>query len=224
MAGKEGLRWLTLAEEVEETLTVTGDLVREGEEARTTDDAIESFFSLVAKGEVEIYNEFSLQHELGIHLRSAADPGTKVQFERSISFFGLQSKGFEKREIDICVFDQPRNNKIALELKFPRSGQYPEQMFKMCQDIRFLEQLVDHGFARGYAVLVADDPLFYERGDSSGIYQYFRARQPLFGMIQKPTGKKDQSFRLRGRYKIDWKNVLGKTKFAVVEIFGDNRA
>ena len=33
MAGKEGLRWLTLTAEIEETLTVVANLVREGKEA-----------------------------------------------------------------------------------------------------------------------------------------------------------------------------------------------
>ena len=33
MAGKEALRWLTLTAEIEETLTVVDNLLREGKEA-----------------------------------------------------------------------------------------------------------------------------------------------------------------------------------------------
>jgi hypothetical protein len=47
------------------------------------------FFSRVAAGELEIYNEFSLQHEFGIFLRSVL-LGYRVEFERPVGFYGLQ--------------------------------------------------------------------------------------------------------------------------------------
>ena len=53
-------------------------------------ELIAGFFRLVASGTVEIYNEFSLQHELGIHLRSSISSTYKVQFERPVGFFRLQ--------------------------------------------------------------------------------------------------------------------------------------
>ena len=49
---------------------------------------LNSFMSLVASGEVEVYNEFSLQHELGIFLRAKLT-GYKVQFERNTKYFGI---------------------------------------------------------------------------------------------------------------------------------------
>lgn len=55
---------------------------------------------LVAIGDVEVYNEFSLQHELGIFLRTKLT-GYKVQFERNTKFFGIS--GTVKHEIDILV-------------------------------------------------------------------------------------------------------------------------
>lgn len=48
------------------------------------------FFNSVANGTVEIYNEFSLQHELGPWLRLALPSSYKVQFERNISYFGIE--------------------------------------------------------------------------------------------------------------------------------------
>ena len=134
---------------------------------------ITSFFTLVGEDKVEIYNEFSVQHELGIHLRRSLGTHLKVQYERPVSFFGLAKHAFEKREIDIAVFSPDHSEKYAIELKYPRSGQHPEQMFKACQDIRFLEQLCDSGFTTCFFVMVSDDRLFYEGGTiKNGIYLF----------------------------------------------------
>lgn len=179
---------------------------------------LRKFFSGVAKGEVEIYNEFSLQHEYGIFLRAMLGSAFKTQFERPVSFFGLAQSGFVKREIDIAAFTPDLSEKYAFELKYPRNGQYPEQMFKACQDICFLEQLCCAGFARCYFVMVADDPLFYERGTKTRIYKYFRAGVPIHGRIQKPTGAKDDAVEISGSYLVTWNTVDNGLKYAVVEV------
>ena len=179
---------------------------------------LQSFFSGVAKSEAEIYNEFSFQHEFGIYLRATLDSTFKVQFERSISFFGLLRSGFVKKEIDIAVFTPNLSKKYAFELKFPRSGQHPERMFKACQDICFLEQLHRSGFARCYFLMAAEDPLFYESGGKTGIYKYFRAGVPIHGHIQKPTGAKDDAVVISGSYPVIWNTVDKDLKYAVVEV------
>lgn len=136
-----------------------------------------------------MYNEFSLQHELGIYLRSAL-PDMRVQFERNVSFFFSDKTRFTKREIDISTFS-PADKRLAfaIELKYPRNGQHPEQMFSFCKDIAFAEELVAAGFPRSAFVVFADDHLFY-RGPTEGIYGFFRGAKPIHGRIQKPTGKK----------------------------------
>ena len=107
---------------------------------------ISEFFELVKTKEVEIYNEFSLQHELGIFLRHTT-PDLKVQFERNVSYFDANKADFEKKEIDLCLFSHDQKNlACAMELKFPRNGQVPESMFSFCKDIAFLEQLKQNGF------------------------------------------------------------------------------
>src|SRR5438046_1592949 len=135
---------------------------------------LQGFFESVAQGKTEIYNEFSFQHELGCYLRSVMPEEVKVQFERPSWFFGIRPKLLKK-------------------------GQHPEQMYKACQDIRFLEQLCENGFERGYFVMVADDPLFYS-GSVAGIYCHFRGSVPLAGTIQKPTGLRDTNVALQGSY------------------------
>ena len=177
---------------------------------------VEQLVSDLKSGRTEIYNEFSLQHEIGILMRQAL-PEQRVQFERNISFFGYDKTGFEKREIDISVFASAENPLRAVELKFPRNGQHPEQMFSFCKDIVFLEQLVRAGFGAGYFLAFAEHPLFYE-GQSDGIYAYFRGGLPLTGEIKKPTGSGNKTVTIQGSYQIDWKPVFGDLKYVLIEI------
>jgi len=166
---------------------------------------VDDFFALVARGVVEIYNEFSLQHELGIHFRTLLAPHHRVQFERPVGFFSLTPAPGIKKEIDIAVFSTDRTDRVAIELKFPRNGQYPEQMFSACQDIAFLEELVRSGFSAGLFVMAADDPLFYGGPGRDGIYAHFRAERAIHGVISKPTGAKDRSVTIAGTYKVSWR-------------------
>src|SRR5260370_41252409 len=92
-------------------------------------DLIDEFGATVRDGRAEIYNEFSLQHELGMFLRGKL-PSFKVQFERNVSYFFSSKASFTKKEIDLSVFSADRSElKYAIELKYQRNGQYPEQMF-----------------------------------------------------------------------------------------------
>ena len=101
---------------------------------------IETFFDQVRSGESEIYNEFSLQHELGMFLRNLM-PSHKVQIERNVSFFEYQKSNPYKKEIDITISGIENGRPMcALELKYPRNGQVPKSMYSFCKDIAFLEQ------------------------------------------------------------------------------------
>lgn len=177
---------------------------------------ITDFTHAVGKGFVEIYNEFSLQHELGVFLRSRLSDH-KVQFERNVSYFNLIKKNFLKREIDISVISTSGEKICALELKYPRNGQVPESMFGFCKDIAFLEQLVESGFQSAYFLAVVDHKHFYS-GASPGIYGYFRAEVPITGTIIKPTGLNGSTVTISGCYSANWVQVLGDTKFCLVHI------
>ena len=168
---------------------------------------VEAFFERVAHGAIEIYNECSLQHELGIFLRSATTAERfKVQFERPVNFFGLSKSAFVKNEIDLAVFTPDKAERVAIEVKFPRNGQYPEQMFSFCKDIAFVEQLVAAGFNSGFFVVAADDPLFY-KGSQAGIYAHFRGNAALHGTVVKPTGKRDETIQICGSYRVHWRDA-----------------
>jgi hypothetical protein len=179
-------------------------------------NVLKLFAEKVSARKIEIYNEFSLQHELGIFLRKHLRD-YKIQFERNISHFNYEKNDFIKKEIDISIFSHDLNNLYcAIELKFPRNGQHPEQMFSFCKDIAFVEQLKKAGFRKAFFVVFADDPLFYE-GSGNGIYGYFRQKRILHGIVQKPTGRKDAEVVIKGSYKIYWNPVRDKLQYAFIE-------
>lgn len=187
----------------------------------TVFEAIHAFLKRVGEQKIDIYNEFSFQHELGIFLRQYI-PTTKIQFERNVSYFGFDKVTFEKKEIDIAIFnDEPLALHSVIELKFPRNGQVPETMFSFCKDISFLEQLVNSGFKHGYFIALVDDELFYSGDKIDGIYGLFRNKQPITGEITKPTGKKDQVLQVKGNYTAHWLSVTEKMKCCIIEINGN---
>lgn len=175
------------------------------------------FVQTVALSDVEIYNEFSLQHELGIFLRTEL-PRYVVQFERNVEHFALSKADFTKRELDVAVFSKDRTElKYAIELKYPRNGQHPEQMFSFCKDIAFIEELKSAGFDRTALLIFVDDHLFYS-GTGEGIYGYFRDGKPITGCINKPTGAKDEHVTIKGSYVVSWLPLSAKTHYAFIEV------
>ena len=180
-------------------------------------NSLHKLIQKVLSNEIEIYNEFSLQHELGIMLRKQLI-GYKVQFERNVSYFNLKNTNFIKKEIDISIFNKTELT-CCIELKFPRNGQYPEQMFSFCKDIQFMEQVKRAGFNKTYVIIFADDDCFYESKNSTKeIYTYFRDKRPISGKIIKPTGKKNEELNIRGTYSIKWKTLKNQLKYTVIEI------
>lgn len=188
---------------------------------------IKEFVESVSNNNIEIYNEFSLQHELGIFLRNNL-PASLVQFERHVDyFFRGQKKHFAKREMDIAVFSRVEDKlelKYAIELKYPRNGQYPEQMYSCCKDIAFLEKLKnkESGFAATALLIFVDHSLFCCAGRTDGIYGYFRNNRPngvmpINGVINKPTGQQNDRVIINGMYTVNWVAVNDKQKYAFIE-------
>lgn len=174
---------------------------------------IESFFRESPELEHKTYNEAALQHELGYWLRSHLPCGAKVQFERPACHFFKKARGLVKKEIDIVVSYPESDKNYAIELKCPRQGQHPEQMFKACQDLQFLEQLTQNGFDGGIFVIHVNHPLFYQSGSIDGIYAHFRDGRPIEGEIFKPTGRKDQVAKLKGSYHVNWESCENNGRY-----------
>lgn len=179
-------------------------------------EAIKLFFEVFISNRIEVYNEFSLQHELGFFLRGKL-PDYKVQFERNVSFFSI-NRSTIKKEIDIAVFKPDYSERYAIELKAPRNGQYPEQLFSFSKDIKFMEELKQEGFTNTYAVTLVADPAFYEGRLDDGIYRYYRSEHNVYGEINKPTGKKDETICLEGVYPIEWERLSDGRRYYIVEL------
>lgn len=174
----------------------------------------------ISKETIDIYNEASIQYELAILLRNYIGGNYKVQLERNINYFQLPKSDYLKKEMDIVIFSPDKLMKYCIELKFPTNGQYPEQMFSACKDIGFLEELKKAGFEGGLFIMFANDPLFYgdfNRTGEDSIYKKFRSEKLLEGEIKKPTGKKDEIIKLRGKYFIQWQTVRENFKYFIIE-------
>lgn len=174
------------------------------------------FWEYRKRNSIEIYNEFSFQHELGIYLRNNL-PGYKVQFERNVNFF-FGKADTRKKEIDIVIYKADNSERYAIELKYPRNGQHPETMFAFIGDIKFMERVKELGFNRTFAMTLVDDHLFYEGSDNSGIYSFFRTGKEISGTIQKPTGRKDDFITINGYYKIQWNKLENKERYYLLEL------
>ncbi|CAM2933626.1 hypothetical protein B0183_04815 [Glaesserella parasuis] len=190
---------------------------------------VNDFFSyLKYKEDIEIYNEFSFQHELGIFLREKLNENNKdykIQFERNVKDFGYIPKDKnEKKEIDIVILNKYENDeKYAIELKFANAtnGQYPEKMFSFIKDIHFMETVKAEckGFVRNYCITIVEDENFYKKkGKIDGIYAYFRNGKQITGDIEKPTGKEKYSISLKETYQIIWQKFGENKKFYIVKI------
>nr|WP_263327025.1 hypothetical protein [Neobacillus sp. Marseille-Q6967] len=178
---------------------------------------IKKFFNKIENHSIEIYNEFSLQHELGVFLRNEISKPYKVEFERNVRFFNDGVKCV-KSEIDIVIYHPDMEEKYAIELKFPKNGQHPESMFSFVKDIKFMEQVKQIGFTNTYAVTYVQDKLFYSGAKIDGIYAYFRNHEVLHGEIMKPTGRKDEIYMIDGHYHIEWLPLTIKSKYFMVTI------
>ncbi|SDJ08719.1 hypothetical protein [Salimicrobium halophilum] len=176
---------------------------------------VHSFFHEVGKGRIEIYNEFSLQHELGIYLRERVSPSFKVQFERNIRFF-YPGVSCVKSEMDIVIYSP--EERYSIELKYPNNGQYPETMFQFVKDIKFMEEVKNLGFTETFAVAFTEDRLFYDGKKVDGIYGFFRNGNIVHGAIQKPTGQSKEVHTIDGHYGVEWLSLGDVGKYYLLSI------
>lgn len=172
----------------------------------------------VRAGTIEIYNEASVQYELAIIFRRMVGEDYNIHLERNIEDYGLNKSKYIKKEMDICLRGKRSNDLHCIELKFPRKGQYPEQMFKVCEDIMFLEQLKAGGFGDNYFILLTDLPNFYSNAGGGQIYELFRKEKKLYGTIEKPTGEKCNQVRLSGVYEIAWQLIHKELAYFMIRV------
>ncbi|MDR0336830.1 MAG: hypothetical protein LBI18_07050 [Planctomycetaceae bacterium] len=162
---------------------------------------------------IEATFQFNLLMELAsIYNRSIIFP------ERSIEYYDNLSN-LTKKRIDIVL---EYNNNIAIELKMPMNGQVPVQMFKIIQDIKFLEELKSSKkFFECYSIVVTNDKKFWCGKTKDGIYSYFRDNKTITGKIDKPidANKTEKPpCEINGKYEIQWKNLNDDFRYFIIEI------
>ena len=167
---------------------------------------------------ISVYNEISLQHELGLYLRARLlGLGYSVLFEKNVKeLVSVDCRHFLKKEIDLVLSNGIE--KFAVELKFPRDGQYPDQMVYFLKDIAFIDQLIEAGFDGGAVATLVDDPLFYSNNKNSEYpYSIFRSEHIVIrkGMeLKYATGKEKNKciYRFQREHKASWYNLTASWK------------
>ena len=191
-----------------------------------------------------IYNEFSLQFELGIFLRNN---GFNVYFEKNVmaEFSKEYSKDFIKKEMDLYVIGKD-NEKYAIELKYPTNGAYPKRMFQFLADIQFMESVKKNlSFTKTFCLALINTDrkggpfmvigkkntndelkpiysLFRSSENSYNNSDQFFAQQPIHGKINNPINSKKSTeppfVKIEGSYNIKWNKANENFWYYLLEI------
>ena len=135
-------------------------------------DTIENFLAAPPEDAGTIYNERSLQLELGYHFRCQK---FGVEFERPFKAprpAGSTNK--PKTNLDLLVTGNDK--RVAIELKVPLNKRHPETLYDYCADIEFVEALVRNGQVdRGFCLLMTnDDVTTWQRWMAAATPKVFR--------------------------------------------------
>lgn len=153
------------------------------------EDAIKNVLNkLKEKEDSYIYNEISLQNELGIELREIfKNENIRIFFEKNIKNCNIKNELINemvKKEIDLFIHDETKDEAYAIELKFIKreNNRVLENLYDFVKDMRFMEQIKENAKEYGtkiitaYVLTIVDDAIYMEskNKNSIGIYQYFR--------------------------------------------------
>ena len=191
--------------------------------------------------EYNIYNEISLQHELGKFLEEKLEPKYKIFYEKNI-YDNKKQKDNEKwvkKEVDIVIIstDKKHREKYAIELKFSKgeNARTPENMFDYIKDIKFMEQVKEYrGYTNVFNFIIANSQKYYkyelnnkEVKNNYNIYEMFRIKtyekgEREFNILRKPknlygychpTGNKKEEIPLLNKnYSGKWKILMNNEK------------
>jgi hypothetical protein len=182
------------------------------------------FIQKIKDREIDLYNEYGIQFELALFLRSKGRlKDFKIELERPIGHFGIKKTvDIPKKEIDLCVYKKngQGQEKYGIEIKFSNNGQVPLQMFKFCEDICFLEHLKKNGFKQCFSfVVVGSDNFIKPKTKNDGIYEYFRGDRIITGSVICPTGPdKGKVIIIENQYKPEWKTLSDSTYYYLLKI------
>jgi hypothetical protein len=169
-------------------------------------------------------SEFTFQFRICRFLDSM-NMANEIELESNIQRYNFPQ--LIKKEIDIDFIDL-KGKKIAMELKFVRDlGSFNIGMYKFCEDVKFLEQLVQNGFDSGFALIFTTIEKIYTRSnkemkprnpENTALYCSFREKFQISGSLSIKTGNLNQSILLKGKYDLNWEDFLGNIKVCVVKV------
>lgn len=198
--------------------------------------------------ECNIYNEISLQHELGKFLENKLKYDYHVFYEKNMYDTKKEKEqyGWVKKEVDIVIVskDKEQKEKYAIELKFSKgeNARTPENLYDYIKDIKFMELVKKiKEYTNVYNFIIANSQKYYkyELNNNSfnnryDIYEMFRRQtndknQRSFFIPKKPekidkyckpTGKnKGEEFILEKQYSDIWRMLLLNDKDSDKKIF-----
>ena len=59
---------------------------------------------------------------------------------------------------------------------------------------------------------------FYSGKKTDGIYSFFRSSNKLAGVVEKPTGKSEESIELETSYSIKWEGLTADIRYYIIDI------
>jgi hypothetical protein len=169
-------------------------------------------------------SEFTFQFRISRFLDSHYN---NIEIELESSVFRYNISKLIKKEIDIDI--ELNNTKYAIELKYIRDkGSFNIGMFKYCEDIKFIEQLMENKIIeKGYAILFTTIPEVYSKPNKQlnpknienlKLYRAFRELYEVNGNLSIKTGKLNESLYLKGKYKLNWLDFIDNIKVCFIEI------
>lgn len=179
---------------------------------------IYEFLDLVKPGEVSIYNEASLQFELGWYLKENCG-GAKIQVERGVTYFGFDKTAFVKRDMDLIIFFEGFITVIELKAPIEQSVARPVTVFNWIKDLRFLEQLKAENI-NGYSIFITDNLGYLnDNGKAGNLLTDIRSRtlKGEYHSHKKPSDE-DEIISLDFEYKLDWQEMSDGLFSCLIEV------
>lgn len=153
----------------------------------------------------------------------------KLELESNIERYGLSK--LTKKEIDIDLVDN-KNSKTAIEIKYIRDfGSHNIGMYSYCEDIKFLEEIVENIFDNGLAIIFTSIENLYteptkelnpKNTENLALYEAFRINRKLCGELKIKTGKMDKTLKLLGQYNLNWIDFNETIKACIVKVVKKN--
>lgn len=178
---------------------------------------LNSFFAYIEENNIKANDENSLKYELGIFLENNL-PDYRVDLSKNVARYIGKHDDIVKHRVDIALISKTTKKRYAIQVSYPTKAVMADEMFKMVQNINYVEQLKVYGFGMAYLLGISEKTK-YCVGEYSGVSKYFRNNRTMHGKIYKTKKhlKDDKFYKVKGHYTIKWMENNNNTYFYVVK-------